>query len=118
VQVLNGTGVGGAASRMAQELEAQGYVVVRVGTADRSDYTTTVVRHDPAYDESGRTLAASIPGSQIEVDTSLSRTLVVIVGANHPTVVPVTVAGSPSSTPAPTAEATIPTRKANQDICS
>jgi LCP family protein required for cell wall assembly len=118
VQVLNGSGVAGAASRMAQELEAQGYVVVRVGTADRSDYATTVVRHDPAYDESGRTLSASIPGSQVEVDAALSRSLVVIVGADHPTVVPVTVAGSPSATSTPTAEATIPTRKANQDICS
>jgi hypothetical protein len=103
---------------MAQELEAQGYVVARVGTADRSDYATTVVRHGPAYDESGRTLAASIPASHVEVDASLSRTLVVIVGADHATVVPVTVAGSPSSTATPTTEATISTRRANQDICS
>jgi LCP family protein required for cell wall assembly len=115
VEVLNGSGVPGAATKMARALTAQGFVVTRVGTADRSDYTTTVVRHDPAYDESGRTLAASIPGATVEADASLSSSLVVVVGTDDPSVVPVTVTGSTAS---PEPEATIPTRKANQDICA
>ena len=58
-----------------------------VGNADRSDYATTTVLHDPAYDESGRTLGASIPGSTVTEDISLGRTLIVVVGSDSPEVV-------------------------------
>ena len=68
VEVLNGSGVPGAATRLAERLQAGGFVVTGVGTADRDDYTTTTVRHDPAYDESGRTLSAAVSGSTITVD--------------------------------------------------
>ena len=42
-------------------------------------------------------------------------TLVVVVGADHPEVVPVTVAGSTAS---PQPETSITTRSASQDICT
>jgi LCP family protein required for cell wall assembly len=115
VRVLNGSGVTGAAARMAAKLEAEGFVIGGVSTADRSDYPKTTVRHDPAYNESGRTLAAALPGSTVESDPSLSRTLVVVVGADNPQVVPVKVAGSTAS---PRPQGTIATRSADQDICS
>jgi LCP family protein required for cell wall assembly len=115
VEVLNGSGVPGAATRLAERLQAGGFVVTGVGTADRDDYTTTTVRHDPAYDESGRTLSAAVSGSTITVDSSLGRTLVVVVGSDHPEVVPVTVAGATAS---PQPEPSITTRTANQDICT
>ena len=115
VQVLNGTGVTGAAKKMADQLRAAGFVVVRVGDADRSDYSTTTVLHDPAYDESGRTLGASIPGSTVTEDISLGSTLTVVVGADSPDVVSVDVTGS-SSSPSPTE--TLQVRSAAQDICS
>jgi LCP family protein required for cell wall assembly len=115
VEVLNGSGVPGAATRLAERLQAGGFVVTGVGTADRDDYTTTTVRHDPAYDESGRTLNAALAGSAIAVDASLGRTLVVVVGSDHPEVVPVTVAGSTAS---PQPEPSITTRSASQDICT
>jgi hypothetical protein len=115
VEVLNGSGVPGAATRLAERLQAGGFVVTGVGTADRDDYTTTTVRHDPAYDESGRTLSAAVSGSTIAVDPSLGRTLVVVVGSDHPEVVPVTIAGSTTS---PQPEPSITTRSASQDICT
>jgi LCP family protein required for cell wall assembly len=115
VSVLNGSGTPGAASDLAAKLEQDGFVVDSVGTATRQDYTTTTVLHDPVYNESGRTLGAAIPGSTVRSDASLSSTLVVIVGADGPTVVPVHVTGS-TSTPAP--EATIQARTANQNICN
>lgn len=115
VEVLNGSGVPGAATRLAERLSAAGFVVTRVGTADRDDYATTTVRHDPAYNESGRTLNAAISGSTIQVDPALSGTLVVVVGTDNPKVVPVTVAGS-TATPQP--QTSITTRKASQDICT
>ena len=115
VEVLNGSGVPGAATRLAERLQAEGFVVTRVGTADRDDYATTTVSHDPAYDESGRTLGAAVAGSTVEVDPGLSSTLVVVVGGDEPKVVPVQVAGSTAS---PQPETTITTRSADQDICS
>jgi LCP family protein required for cell wall assembly len=115
VEVLNGSGVTGAAAELAKKLEAAGFVVVRVGDADRSDYPTTQVLHDPAYDESGRTLGASITGSTVTEDISLGSTLRVIVGADSPDVVAVHVAGATGS-PSPTE--TLDVRSADQDICS
>jgi len=115
VEVLNGSGVTGAASQLADKLRAAGFVVVRVGDADRPDYATTTVLHDPGYDESGRTLGASIPGSTVTEDISLGTTLQVIVGADSPKVVDVEVTGE-TSTPSPTE--TLDVRSANQDICS
>ena len=115
VEVLNGSGIPGEATRLAERLQAEGFQVTRVGTADRDDYLTTTVSHDPAYDESGRTLHAAVSGSALQVDAGLSNTLVVVVGADHPKVVPVRVAGSTAS---PEPETTITARNASQDICT
>ena len=115
VEVLNGSGVPGAATRLAERLQAEGFVVTGIGTAARSDYTTTEVRHDPAYDESGRTLGAAVEGATVVEDLSLGSTLLVVVGADQPKVVPVRVAGS-TATPEP--DPTLTTRTASEDICS
>jgi len=115
VRVLNGSGVAGEASRVARELTSAGFNVVEVGNADRNDYPTTTVSHDPAYDESGRTLGAAVDGSTVEEDIALGSTLVVVVGADSPAVTPVEVTGSTSS---PEPEETLATRSANDDICS
>lgn len=115
VEVLNGSGVSGEAARVARELTAQGFNVVRVGNAVRTDYTTTVVSHDPAYDESGRTLGTAIAGATVEEDITLGSTLRVIVGADSPTVSHVEVAGS---TATPGAEETLKVRTANDNICN
>ena len=112
--MLNGSGVAGEASRVAKELTAAGFQVVSVGNADAPQATTTVL-HDPAYDESGRTLGAAVTGSTVTEDVSLGSTLVVVVGADAPTVSPVEVTGSTSS---PEPEETIEARSADQDICS
>jgi hypothetical protein len=89
--------------------------VVGVGNAASSDYTTTEVRYDPAYDESGRTLGAAVGGSEVIEDLSLGSTLVVIVGSDSPTASAVEVTGSTAS---PEAEETIKARSAADDICS
>ncbi|HEX4698851.1 MAG TPA: LCP family protein [Actinomycetes bacterium] len=115
VQVLNGSGVKGAASRLAEQLSAVGFNVVGVGDASHTGYTTTTVLHDPAYDESGRTLGAAVPGSTVTADASLGSTLQVIVGTDDPTAVAVKVSGSTSS-PEPTE--TLQTRQASDSICS
>jgi hypothetical protein len=99
---------------VAAELTEAGFNVVSVGNADRPDYATTTVLHDPAYDESGRTLGAAIAGSTVTEDISLGSTLVVVVGADKPTATTVEVTGS-TATPRP--EETLQTRSATDDIC-
>ncbi len=56
VKVLNGSGVNGQARKAAEQLTAQGFVVVGVDTAP-ADLDTTSITYDPTYDESMRTLA-------------------------------------------------------------
>jgi len=73
------------------------------------------VRYDPAFDESGRTLGASISGAEVTEDITLGTTLRVIVGSDAPTASAVEVSGSTAS---PEAEETIEARSAADDICS
>jgi len=56
VRVLNGSGVDGQGRKAAEELSAQGFVVVGIDTAP-SVLDVTTVAYDPKYDESARTLA-------------------------------------------------------------
>lgn len=43
LEVLNGSGVSGAAKKVADKLIALGYQVVKTGNADRDDYTNTQI---------------------------------------------------------------------------
>ncbi len=45
VAVLNGTGVGGLASRTAEVLEENGYDVLEIGNAEKQTHTTLIVDH-------------------------------------------------------------------------
>jgi LCP family protein required for cell wall assembly len=82
VQVLNGTGTLGFARSAADELAALGFIITNVGNADRKDYTATEIRHDPAFDESARTLATSVRTRIITSDASLGSSIVLIVGTD------------------------------------
>jgi len=115
VQVLNGSPTAGEASRVAEALTAAGFQVVDVANAPRRDYARTTVLHDPAYNQSGRTLGAAVTGSTVKPDAALGGTLQVIVGSDAPQVRDVKVSGS-TSTPAPTEK--LVTRNAAADICS
>ena len=55
VNVLNGTGVKGTAKKVAKELKAAGYRVMKTGNAD-APVTQTVVEYDPRWDVSAKTL--------------------------------------------------------------
>ena len=43
IEVLNGSGIAGAAKKMADKFEELGYTVVKTGNADNKDYETTEV---------------------------------------------------------------------------
>lgn len=106
LRVLNGTGVDGAARRAATELADLGFVIRATGTADASGYTETIVRHGPSKADSARTVAAAIPGAQLQLDQTLGSTIEVIIGTSYAGVRPVTIASARPTTPTGTATAT------------
>lgn len=84
VRVYNGAGVAGLATRASRELAHHGFDVA--GPAQ--DWSTrghrrTLLRYDSRYTESIKTLAAAIPGAQLEKVDGLGRTLQVVVGSSY-----------------------------------
>ena len=111
VKVLNGTSTAGLGARAANDLAAVGFAISGTpanATALVGD--TTVIRYDDRYDESAKTLAASIPGATLVAVKGLGRTFEVTVGGTWAGAQKVTVSAKPSSSSnAP--------RTAADDIC-
>jgi hypothetical protein len=81
VQVLNGSGEGGVASRVASCLREGGFQVVEVGNADRSDYFATLVvarRGDPEAAEAVARYLGRPPVVRQAWDSDLAEVTVVI----------------------------------------
>ena len=87
VRVLNGTAQRGLAARTARDLGADGFHLAGVGTT--TPVTTTQVRYSAGRYQQARTVAAALPGAVLTMDTSLSDVVVVVLGPNAPSVVPV-----------------------------
>jgi LCP family protein required for cell wall assembly len=112
VRTLNGSGVDGAATKAQQQLGAKGFQVIGVGDAASSDFLSTVVRYDPAYESSvdaARTLAASLGNATRVKSPGLGSTLEVVVGKDWPGVNKVVVKKTPD-------EEGI--RKGSENICN
>lgn len=130
VRVLNGTGQPGLATRAAGDLRRAGFSVVGVGNVGSGAYASSVVRHNPGYDESGRTLAGAVVGSRAEPAPQLSSVLELIVGQDYRGVQPVAVAGAagtpgttgatgvPSAASTPKPSPSFSVRTADQNPCS
>lgn len=82
VSVLNGSGVAGRAAEVAAALEAQGFAVASVGDADRSDYTSTEIRHNAASAEAARTVLAALPGANTVADDAAT-TITIVIGTTY-----------------------------------
>ncbi len=82
VRVLNGSGVAGRAAEVAAALEAQGFAVASVGDADRSDYTSTEIRHNAASAEAARTVLAALPGANTVADDAAT-TITIVIGTTY-----------------------------------
>ncbi len=103
VTVLNGTEVKGLAATAADDLAAVGFKVVGApGNADALVGEQTVVRYDPEWDESLKTVSASLPGAKLVAVKGLGPTFEITVGTGYTTAKKVTVvAATPSSSAAP-----------------
>jgi LCP family protein required for cell wall assembly len=97
VKVFNASGTPGKAKTVAAQLEALGFHVDAVATAPAVS-ATTVVHYSPAYDESGRTLTASVLGATSVSDSALGSTVDLYVGTDFTGVQQVSIRGAVSST--------------------
>jgi LCP family protein required for cell wall assembly len=114
VRVYNGSGVSGLARRAFNELGALGYQTTGTPTNRGSGASKTTILYGPTKADSARTLAAAIPGSVLQADDSLGRTLDVVVGSSYQGAKAVTVTGSPAPSSSPTPKL----RTAEDDVCS
>jgi hypothetical protein len=116
VKVLNGSGVSGLGRRAAGELSRAGFAVHgAAANATTTGARTTVIRYDPRWGESVKTLQAAIPGATLQAEPGLGGTFRVVVGSSWSAPRSVEVA-APAASPAPTSAP--PVRTAAQDPCS
>jgi LCP family protein required for cell wall assembly len=106
VRVLNGVGTAGLARRTAADLTSVGFAIADTGNAGVGA-TSSVVRYAPNRLDAARTLAAAVPGSVLQADPALGRTLQLVVGSSYRGA-QVVQAGQIVPAP-PTARATTPT---------
>ncbi|MER5408893.1 LCP family protein [Streptomyces sp. NPDC002769] len=80
VQVLNGTGVGGRAAAVAEQLREVGFTVVATGNAP-SPVRTTTVSHPPGLDRQAAVLVSRLPGvSAARNSTATGGAVTLVVG--------------------------------------
>lgn len=84
VQALNGSGVDGLATQASDDLAAAGYTIGAEPTnADSSDVTSTVIRYDPEWSTSVKTLEAAFPDASLEEVEGLGGTFQIVVGTEY-----------------------------------
>ncbi|WP_413757534.1 LCP family protein [Streptomyces sp. MMBL 11-3] len=83
VQVRNGTMTAGLGAQVDRGLAGTGFRTTRapVDAQDRS-LRRTVVRYDPRWDRSAKSLAAALPGSELQAVPGLGPVLEAVVGAD------------------------------------
>ena len=116
VRVLNGTDINGFARKAGGDLTGVGFRVTEVTDADAHNYQDTIVRYGPDRADSARTLAAAIPGSKLQLDQSLTRTLELVVGRSYAGARKVTVAQPTAPQPGSTKKPAVTT--AADDPCA
>ena len=117
VRVQNGAGVTGLGSKAADGLAKAGFAVAGPATdAATSGATQTVIRYDPRWSRSVKTLQAALPGATLQQVAGLGGTFEVVVGSSWSGVTPVTVTQQ-SASPSSTAPALV-TRTAADATCA
>ena len=87
VLVRNGNGRTGAAGAAGSLVQARGYIVARVGNADRSNYGKSVVMYRPGREVEARRLARDTgvtlvgPLDGMRLDELMGAHVVLVVGA-------------------------------------
>ncbi|MFJ6214589.1 LytR C-terminal domain-containing protein [Streptomyces sp. NPDC092296] len=97
LQVLNGTGDPGLGARVDRELRRDGFATTGLaGAATGPGTARTVVRYDPRWDESVRTVAAALPGALLIPAPGLGPVMQVVAGADYTAPEPLPAAPPPA----------------------
>ena len=120
VKVFNGSGVNGLGRKAATDIATVGFQVIGIPTNRGTGATTTTIFYGPTKSDSARTLQAAIPGSVLQPDNSLVRTLDLVVGSGYTGAQKVTVTRSqPSTKPGSgTVAAAAPVKTAQNNACT
>ncbi|ADL07536.1 LCP family protein [Thermosediminibacter oceani] len=79
VAVLNGSGYAGIARKVAEQLEAMGFTVVRVANADSFDYDTTTIIYPREKREDAEKIAKVFANAQMKEEESPEENLTTII---------------------------------------
>ena len=83
VQVMNGSGVSGAAGNASQALSNLGFAPGTIGNDSRGTVAKSEVRYRPGDEAKAQLVASAVPGATLVADSSLSGTdVVLVVGKN------------------------------------
>lgn len=118
VAVYNGTKTPGLATKVQNQLKAEGFVTV--GVPSNSSTTTdgpVIIQYDPNYDTSLKTLQAALPGAETQEVPGLGKTFKVIAGPDFKGVTAVKVAGQGNSGSNSSSDGD-GSKSAADDICS
>ncbi|OPC82682.1 hypothetical protein B4N89_18575 [Embleya scabrispora] len=119
VQVYNGTPTTGLGTRAYDDLKGAGFAVAGPPRgSNASDGTRTIIRYDPKWSRSVKTVQAALPGATSEQVTGLGRTIEVIVGSSYPGLTPVRVGATNAETPSadPAAPSPAYSAKSGDDV--
>lgn len=85
VEILNGSGLPGIATAVANKLKAEGFNVLRVGNADSSDFETSQVISRVENMDAAKAVAIMLPGAHLlkEENPEKGVHVTVIVGKNY-----------------------------------
>lgn len=109
VQVLNGAGLLGLGARVDGDLRRLGFATTGTpSNAGAGTATRTVIRYDPRWDDSVRTLAAALPAAEPVQVPGLGATMQVIAGSDY-----LGVTALPSSTSGPAPDASPPSLRSS-----
>jgi LCP family protein required for cell wall assembly len=106
VRVFNGSGRKGLANQTATALRSAGFTVTGTANADRNTYQQSVIRYAPGDVAQANTLAAAIPGAQLEEQQGAGNGLQLVLGATFSGVRSGTSTGGATTTAPPAATGT------------
>ncbi|MFI1094750.1 LCP family protein [Streptomyces sp. NPDC020917] len=95
VRVANGTATNGLGGSTQQALHATGFATPGTATTAHQRSARTVIQYDPRWDRSARTLAAALPGAQLQPAPGQGPVMKVTVGADFTKVDPVAMKARP-----------------------
>lgn len=111
--VLNGAGVAGLAGRAANDLQQLGFVLAGpAANASTTGASQTVVKYDPNWNESLKTVLAALPGATAVAVPGQGKVFKVVVGSSYSGAKAVTVVPAPTATASATSSAPVQTTSA------